>query len=385
MMWIFEWDILGASSAALSNIYHICRDNFQAVIDEGFEAVKGAIALKDLLLESRDLVETRSADYEALIAAVEYEIELFRLLDYYRQFFMHYYRWIDTGDAQSAVSYKLAMGQFTAMMDFHETKYGGNLQVLGMDFMEAKTGISLAEESPSSIRWAKVEVVLFLFLLVLGVPGAVRDRANKRFAGTLLFDSIFRPYQVSAQNAYHGTGRLAFFLLALYLLSLAIFSAFTSMLFPICMGGLGLIFVGILALLIRKGKNMAKILVSLLASKILFFSLFVMLLFRKFQVYAILCRKWRGEIGPASGALVYAILGFQLLLAGLALWIFGLEYSLTALNNEMLVIPAGLSKIMGITTHLGIPLQLPLWMVSFSAGLILVSFLWYFVARRRSF
>lgn len=415
MMWIFEWDILGASSAALSNIYHISRENFQAVIEEGFEAVKGAIALKDLLLESRELVQTKPDDYEQLLAAVEYEIELFRLLDYYRQFFMHYYRWIDTGDTQSAVSYKLAMGQFKAMMGFHEKKYGGNLQFLGMDFMAAKTGISIAEESPTSIRWAKVVVVLFLFLLVLGIPGAVRDRANRRFAGTLLFDSIFRPRLISGQNAYHGTRRLAFFLVALYLLSLVIFSAFTSMLFPICVGGLGLIYVGILALLIKQGKEVAKILVSLMASKllilsailvlvairgplffwyllwtsdlfkILFFSLFVMLLFRKFQVYAILCRRWRGEKGSASGALVYVMLGFQLLLAGAALWIFGLERSLTDLNNEMLVIPAGLSKIMGITTHLGIPLQLPFWTVSFAAGLILVSFLWYFVARRRSF
>ena len=29
MLWIFEWDILGASSAVFSNIYFITRDHFR--------------------------------------------------------------------------------------------------------------------------------------------------------------------------------------------------------------------------------------------------------------------------------------------------------------------------------------------------------------------
>ena len=273
----------------------------------------------------------------------------------------------------------------------------------------------MAEATPSSVRWAKVVVVLFVFLLILGIPGAIRDRANRSFAGTLMFNSIFRPHRISGANLYHGTRRLAFFLVSLYILALAIFSAFTSLLFPLFIGGLGLFFVLVLAALISKGKEMAKIVVSLMAMKVLmmsailvvvairgplffwylmwtsdlfkmlFFTLYGMLMFRKFQVYAILCRKWSANGTPAPVALVYVVLGFQVLLSGLALWIFGLERSLTALNNELLVLPAGLSKIMGITTHLGIPLQLPYWMVSFAAGLIVVSFLWYFAARRRSF
>ena len=411
----YDMRALGASSVVFSNIYHITKDHFQEVTYEGFEAVKGAIALKDLLLEAVDHVEFNQDEYDQFLASVDYEIELFRLLDYYRQFFMHYYRWIDTGDSHSSAAYKLAMGQFKAMMDFHENRYGENLDAMGMDFEETKTGISIAEEIPSSVRWAKVVVVLFLFLMVLGIPGAIRDRANQRFAGTLLFDSIFRPNLISGQNAYHGTRRLAFFLLAIYVLSLVIFSTFTSLLFPLCIGGLGLLFIGMLTLVIGRGRDIAEIGVSLMASKVLimsailvvvairgplyfwylmwtsdifkmlFFSLFFMLLLRKFQVYSILSRKWNGNGGSATGALPYVMLGFQILVAGVTLWIVGLERSLTALNNEMLLIPAGLSKSVGITTHLGIPLQLPFWMVSFGAGLMGVSLMWYFVARRRSF
>ena len=117
--------------------------------------------------------------------------------------------------------------------------------------------------------------------------------------------------------------------------------------------------------------------------KTLFLALFIMLLFRKFQVYLILGKQWRG--GRGAGALVFLALGIQGLIAGIALWAFGLETSLTALNDQLLILPGGLSRIMGITTHLGIPLQLPVWIVAVSSGISLVLFLLHFVARRRSF
>ena len=80
--------------------------------------------------------------------------------------------------------------------------------------------------------------------------------------------------------------------------------------------------------------------------------------------------------------MVFSALGFQLLLAGLVIWITGLEKGLTAMNNEMLILPTGLSKILGITTHLGIPLQLPVWIICFGGGLTLVSLLVFFLNRR---
>jgi len=414
MLWIFEWDLLGASSSVFSNLYFITRDHFQAVMDEGLEAVRGAIAMKDLLLEARDRVEFNTGDYDRLLESVDYEIELFRLLDYYRQYFMHYYHWIDTGDLQSKASSQLALGQFKAVMDFHEKKYGKNLNTLGMDFEETRTGLKIAEETTASVRWAKVVVVIFIFLLILGIPGAVRDRANRKFAGSLLFDSIFRPYLISGLNLYHGTKRLAIFLVSLYLLSLVIFSSFSSLLFPVFIGGLSLIFVLALTVMMKRGKETAKILVSLMAAKVLvmvgiltivairgpnyfwylfwtsdpfktiFLSLLIMLLFRKFQVYLILCRKWSQEGGAALRALVFIMLGVQILLLGVALLVFGLEASLTAINNELLVLPAGLSKIMGITTHLGIPLELPLWIILFASALIMISLSWFFIRKKKS-
>ena len=81
--------------------------------------------------------------------------------------------------------------------------------------------------------------------------------------------------------------------------------------------------------------------------------------------------------------LVFTLLGIQIMALGAALLVFGLEESLTALNNELLVLPAGLSKIMGITTHLGIPLELPVWIMLFAAVLISLSLAWYLVRLRK--
>ncbi len=405
MLWIFEWDILGASSAVFSNIYYITKENFQDVVDEGFEAVQGAVRLKELLIEARERVAGNQDDYERLIASVNYEIELFRLLDYYRQFFMHYYRWIDTGDRKSEIQYKLALGQFKAVLQYHEDKFRGDLNTLGMDFEETKAGIRLAENTPAAIRWARVTAVLAIFLLVMGIPGFVRDRAHRKFAGTLYFDAIFRPYTISDLDAWHGTRRLGAALLAIYILSLVIFSSFSSLLFPLVLGVLGLVYVLILALFMNAWRKLDRILVTLLAPKVLvmifllvivavrgpnyfwyqiwvsdlfkmiFLSVYFMLLFRKFQVYVIMGRQWGHRKNTGSLAVVLFALGIQFLLAGLALQFFGLEESLTTINNEMLVLPGGLSKIMGITTHLSIPPELPVWIIFFASGLSLGSLL----------
>ena len=44
-------DYIGASSYILSNNYYNSRDQFHEVVDEGFEAILGAIEKKELLLE----------------------------------------------------------------------------------------------------------------------------------------------------------------------------------------------------------------------------------------------------------------------------------------------------------------------------------------------
>ncbi len=402
MLWIVAGDRLGGSSVVFSNIYVKTRGHFQEVINEGLLAVKGAIKLKDLLLEARKFVTLNEEAFDRIIGSMDYEIERFRLLDYYRQFYMNYYHWLDTGEPRSKTSYQLAAGQFQAVLDFHEQKYGKNSEKQVLDFEESRKAMAITNNTGRSVRWARVVVVISLFLLVLGIPGLVRDRANRRFAGTLYFDAVFRPSIVDKYSVYHGTKRMALFMLALYMLGLVIFSAFFSLLFPMVIGGLGLAYVLILTLLFNRGGNFMNILISLMAPKLLmmafilliiairgpiffwylmwvsdlfkmlFVSLFFMFLFRKFQVYLVLGKQWSEGKGSASFPSVFMALGIQLLVAGIIFQFFGLEHFLTVLNNDLLVLPGGLSKFMGISTHFGIPPELPIWIIYFAMGLIIV-------------
>ena len=392
--------VSGASFAVFSNLYFSTREEYQEVINEGLLAVKEAIAWKDLVLETREIGSKNEEDFDRIITSMDYEIELVRILDYYRQFFMNYYRWIDTGESQSKTSYQLAMGQLMAVMEFHEEKYAKDNVAAGIDFEEARQGVVVSKNTGRSVRWARVVVVLSLFLLVLGVPGLVRDRANRRFAGTLYFDAIFRPSRVESHHVYHGTTRLSLLMVALYVLGLVIFSGFSSLLFPVIIGGLGLIYIILLAIFIHRGSNFRNILISLMAPKllmmafillfiavrgpiyfwsqmwvsnlfrVLFFSLFIMFLFRKFHSNVVLCRKWSGGKVAPSIAYIFTALGIQLLLAGLALQFFGLEHCLTSLNNDLLVLPRGLSENIGITTLLGIPMEITPWIIYFAWGLM---------------
>jgi len=413
MLWIFEWDILGASTSVFSNIYYITRDRFREVIDEGFQAVLAAVELKELLLAAVPRVEQNQEQFMALIDAVSYEIELFRLLDYYRQFFMNYYRWIDTGDRQALTDWKLALGQFRAVKEYHTGKFSGDTNTLGLDLEEVEQGTDLAGRSAGTIRWSRGILALLVFLLMLGIPGFVRNRAHMRFAGSLFFDSLFRPQRVSRMQPYHGTGVLVLILMVLDVLGLAVFSGFSSLLFPAVLGGLGLIYVLLLSLLFSRGNDTGRVLVTLMAPRmailafllvftairgpvyfwyhlwtsglfrILFFCLYIMLLFRKFQVYTIMGRKWGERNTAGSLALVILVLAIQLLLAGLLVFTGGLEESLTAINNELLVLPGGLSRILGITTHLGIPLRLPVWVIWFALILGSAAFPIFLFNRRR--
>ncbi|MCK5135848.1 MAG: hypothetical protein KAR19_08700 [Bacteroidales bacterium] len=87
------------------------------------------------------------------------------------------------------------------------------------------------------------------------------------------FDAVFRPYQITRLRAYHGTRRLAVLMVVLYILGLTVFSSFTSLLFPLCLGILGLLYVFVLSLLFNTGRDLDRIVVSLMAPKLIIMAL----------------------------------------------------------------------------------------------------------------
>ncbi len=58
-----------------------------------------------------------------------------------------------------------------------------------------------------------------------------------------------------------------------------------------------------------------------------------------------------------------AVLGLGALLA-----LPGLERALTTINDQIAIVPLGLSRILGLTVHLGIPTALPMWLLTAGAS-----------------
>ncbi|MEJ2354187.1 MAG: hypothetical protein P8Y03_30810, partial [Anaerolineales bacterium] len=76
-------------------------------------------------------------------------------------------------------------------------------------------------------------------------------------------------------------------------------------------------------------------------------------------------------------------LGTMLVINGLVAGRIGLDSALTALNNEMAVMPLALSKILGITTHLGIPADLHFYAAGSGSLLILIGGLFHLFGQKQ--
>lgn len=413
MLWIFEWDILGASSSVLSNIYDITKDNREAVVAEGFEAARQAAGLMTTLESVQDHVSLNNDGYEQLIHAADYEKDLFTMLAYYRQFFMRYYFWLDTGDDGTETDYKLALGQFRATRIQHEAKYKNDLNTLGFEFFEADQGLRIADNSSLTIIMARVILVLILFLFLIGLPGLNISRGPRKFAASLLFDSVFRPHRISNLNSYYRTGTLAMLSLVLFAAGIFTFSSFAAIIFPVSIVLIAFFYMILLPVLFTRRGDYLKGLIALAGPKLMiltffllfvawrspmffwyqiwtsdlfrtmFFAIFIMLIFRRIQLNIIAVRKWSERNVAGSAGLVFFVMGLQLLIAGIVMEVTGLERSLTLLNDELIILPGGLSRILGITTHLGIPVALPLWIIWLSLVMVTAGFLMFILNRKR--
>jgi len=396
-------DIPAASALNLSTIYELSRQQFQEVLNQGQDGIMEAARRRNLLVQSRDRVTTDHEAYEQLIFLAEREVDLLRLKDYYSQFYMHYYRWLDSGDGQSAVQYKLALGQFKATLDYTMEKFMEDPALKDREHEEMQTAIRIAEQSDRTIRWARVVVVILIFLLVMGIPRFIRDSGYKRFSASLYFDALFRPNMISDLHAWHSVQRMALAFLLLYLFGMLISSSFISWRIPLVFGLLGLFPVIMLTLMSGQHRRLPEILVSFMAPKILilililgivalrgpgffwyriwsselfrglFISLLSMLIFRKFYVNMILARKWSHRNRSGSASMVWMALGLQLLIAGTVMYCIGPEDSLQALNRELLLLPEYLLESTSMLLR---------WMM-ITAGVLTAGSLTIFILNRR--
>lgn len=409
MLWIFKWDIVGGSSSVFSNIYFISKDNLQSAIDEGYEALKGAQQLKQLALAVKDKVSMNTKNYDLLLQSVDYQINLFETLALYRHYILTYYQWLDTGNDETKAIWQEKLAEFKLKHAEHIEKYGKNLDFPAYNFDEAMRGIGIANNTKMVGNFSYLMFVLILLTFIGGLP--VLQRTKRFYPMKALGAIIYRTF-VNPTAAY--TQRTGFckplvgmiWIEVLIMGSILIFTSAVAPVFFWVMQTSLIIYMLTIALLNHKTFYQKSIEYAGILSPILMIMLVLMAIsayrnpmffwmqfwinenFRLvFLLIFVLLITWSYFVlyhrikilGNISGIRavfqIFVIQGIQFLFFGTLTALAGLEKSITIWNDEMVVLPGGLSRILGITTHLGIPTNIPQYLLYAAFAFLLLGIL----------
>lgn len=395
MMWIFEWDIVGASSSALGSIYYVCKPNLKAAIDEGYRAVEGVKKMKHLVTSVSGSVSKNKSDYDKLIASLDYQENLFGVLAHYRGYFLNYFHWLDTGDKESLKIWQAELDFYRSSEMIHQQKYASNLDFPAYNFREANVGAIVASHNINA-SWATRLLLLTIILSIL-LTFIVKQKQKRELFGinglSALWKSLIHPSHVGDKSlGKNDKISVSLFLFICIAGGLYIFSSFSAPMFILYLlasatlygfqlwfwltskntenkfnsllplVGAVLIIVLPLAFAYFRGPMLFWYLFWTSASfRLIFFSLFVFsILWSYYILYATARSSFKFNRLKAI-AIVLLIQGIQLIAGATIVIGVGFEKTLTIFNDELLVLPGGLSRILGITTHLNIPVELPMW------------------------
>ncbi|WP_394555071.1 hypothetical protein ACDF64_07350 [Agromyces sp. MMS24-JH15] len=416
MMWIFEWDILTGDSAALDVIHSISRDDLDEAIAGGRRAQAAVEDMRDLVGATDASTWTDPALHAAFAEALDYEASTLGLLADYREMFLQKAEWNATRSPEAFAAWESARAAFDERAAAHEQAYAGDVFHPAYNLTAARLGEERAVRDPAMAWAAGALLVVVLAWFALGIlarrprfagwPGARAARATW-IAGT-------RPWR--AAEAVAGLGRADRVVLvaapALALVaSRCILTWFAAPAHLVATLGAWLVFGLGAALLVRLlGGSWPAVLaavggaamlrVALLAAVLVptgpggywygFWtdpvsrSAYVTVAFALFA-WVLVAGGWAAvaSIGRrrALGATLAAA-GAALAAIATLVGVIGLEQALTVWNDQMALLPWGLSRILGITVYLGIPAETP-WVVAAFGAVLLVAGLAIALPRRR--
>ena len=413
MMWIFEWDMVGASSSALGSIYYVCKPNLKAAVDEGYRAVEGVKKMKRLIADVSGRVTKNKGDYEKLMASLDYQENLFTVLADYRSYFLHYFHWLDTGDKESQKKWQLALNSYQASEEQHQQQYAKNLDFPAYNFREANVGAVVASKN-SDAASAACFLLLVIIASVVSVLFVKNSTIRKQYGFNglgLVWTSIFSPSKAHIQHLSKTDKRAAALFLFLCIYGgLYVFTSFSAPLFVGYLLVLTLLYVAQLYFwfgsknagitfqsILPVASALLILLVPLMVAslrgpmffwylfwtsslfRLIFFSIFIFSLLWTYYVLFVTSRSTFGFSVLKTIAIILVIQGIQLIAGASIVLAAGFEKTLTAFNDELLVLPGGLSRILGITTHLNIPVELPVWVlykgIALAAGGLILFFI----------
>jgi len=405
MMWIFEWDIVDGSSSVLSVVYDISKEDLEGAIGEGFRAVEAVRRMQALVQEIDPSTWRQPELYPKVVASLEYEANLLETLAWYRRAFLRYYQWLDTGDRAAFEDWQTAWAHFQEKRAEHLARYEGDLDFPAYNFFSADAGMAHVVRGPAMAWLARLLLLVTVLLLLLGADPVLRllpdfpgrNGLRALWAGWTDPGGLSGIPRFAPVDNLVALGLPVLVLLLDHLTVSSFLSPHYIWLMVVVMGT----FAGVLLALNRRagawrvGSALAASLmlwsavplapVAVRGPLFLWYCLWTRAAFRTALITANglvgvwmlwgVYRTLRSAAGRSRlGALghILVAVGGVLVLAGAVPALMGLEQAITRLNNEMAVLPLGLSLILGIVTHLDIPRALPLMMMAMGAALALV-------------
>jgi hypothetical protein len=360
MLWIFEWDIVTGSSAALSTIYLLSRDELESAIAGGWRAVDEVRRKRRLLAEIDPDRVARPGFLESLERSLAYQEDLLVTLAHYREAFLSHHRWLDTGDRAARARWRRAADAYAAGRAAHVERYGADLDFRAYSFRDADTGAAHAERGMAMAWLARLLLMLTAVVLLLERSGGWEQSRLRTAVPLALLAAaalVFSSFGSVGLFVAAGSGAVAF--LSTLLLQTPRAER-TAVQLAATHGLLWLAMVALVPIAVRgPGYFWLRFWTSDGFRSLLVLSAFVAAGWLAVSVHSALRRGCGCRGAGAAGRLVAAA-GAPLVVLAALLELIGLERSLTILNDELAVLPMGLSSILGITTHLGIPLTLPL-------------------------
>lgn len=414
MMWIFEWDIVTGDSAALDSIYAVSRSELESAITDGAGAADVAAGMRAQVATTDPGSWLSPELYDSFVGALDYETDLLGTLAPYRTMVLRHAQWLDTGSGAAYDEWRQAEAQYRTARAEHVSRYGGDVDLPAYSFTAADLGSDRADRDPAMAWFARVLLLLTLAALALGtrlgrrVPGATAFRA--------LLVAATRPWRITQVPApTTRTDRVLVWAVPAVVLvaSREVYTWFAAPAHLVIALGSWLVLALLLRLLVGRrdpfllwaalgGVILLRTVVLLVALSVrgpgrywfgfwtaptartayitVAFGAFCWL----FVVVAVVLRRAYGLRSARAVGLTAVAGGLTLAIAAGAVAAIGLEHALTVWNDQMALLPWGLSRILGITVYLGIPTWLPAALAVVGVVVAVVGVVLALLGRRRT-
>jgi len=357
------WDIVGSSTSILSQIYTVLKDELEPSIRRSFGAVDRVTKMREAFARVADRVTENRHWVPWVERSLAYEENLFRTLAHHKAFLLGYYAWLDRGGDDRKAAWEGALEDFRTARDTHLTRHGGNLAFPAYNFEIANQGARIAARTDLSAWTARILLLALVFGGVWLQRGGPESRPRLFWLSLALW-ILAAHAAFTAYSAPTTAGAMSAFVLV-YLIALRF-----GVLRGTCPRDFGatlmpalLSIAVVLGFVAWRGSTFfwLRFWTDDGARTVLFAACLSSLAVHCATVVA------GGTHAVRRGVLAARLLvlvGTMVGLNGLMWAVFGTEDLVTCFNDELLVIPGMTSRVLGLTTHLNIPPEIPAYLMA---------------------